>query len=84
MDHGADRHNQIFSLFFRLLDSFFFSAFFIPFLLKVFLLLPFLLPSSTPHLVSEDDEVWKKRSLKSLSLHKKLSKKGMKHTIARE
>ena len=50
----------------------------------MFLLLLFLLPSSIPPLDSENDEVWKKtkRYLKSCGLHKKVSKKGRKCSIA--
>ena len=50
----------------------------------MFLLLLFLLPSSIPPLDSENDEVWKKtkRYLKSCGLHKEVSKKGRKCSIA--
>ena len=56
----------------------------LPSLFKVFLLLLFLLPSSTPHLVLENDEVWKKakkRYWRSYVLHKEVSKKGRKCSI---
>ena len=52
----------------------------------MFLLLLFLLPSSTPPLVSENDEVWrkaKKRYLRSYGLHKEVFKKGRKCSIAK-